>query len=374
MRFAPRMDDVLPSGVREFFDLARRLPGAIDLSIGQVDFEVPDGVKAAAIEAIGAPGCGRYTPTEGEPALAEAITAHVRAAHGAGDGEVAIVTSGATGAIVTAMLALVGPGDEVLLPDPGFIVYGAAVRIAGGAPVFYDLYPDFQLDLDDIERRMTPRTRLLVLNNPANPTGASFAAADVDALARLCRARGVFVLSDELYAQFTYDAPHAGLKPLLGDGCLLVGGPSKSHGMAGWRLGWAVGPAALVDRMRTLQQFLYACPPTPLQQGALAALGCDMSAVVDRYRDKRDRAWTTLVEAGYDVQRPGGSYYLFPKVPWGSDRSFCEAALTEKLVLVPGSTFSRRDTHFRLSFAAPEETLERGLEALTRLARVTARS
>ncbi len=368
MRFAPRMEQVLPSGVREFFDIARRLPDAIDLSIGQVDFDVPDGVKAAVIEAVGAPGCGRYTATEGDPALVDAFRAHVRAVHGAGEDEAVIATSGATGAIITAMLSLVGPGDEVLLPDPGFIVYGAAVRIAGGTPVFYDLYPDFRLRAAAIERCITPRTRLLVLNNPANPTGAAFSAEEVAEVADLCRARDLFVLSDELYGPFTYDAPHAGLKPLLGDGCLLVGGPSKSHGMAGWRLGWAAGPASLIDRMRTLQQFLYACPPTPLQRGALAALKCDMSPVVDRYRDKRDHAWSALVDAGYEVSRPGGAYYLFPKVPWGNDRSFCEAALSEKLVLVPGSTFSQQGTHFRMSFAAADDTLARGLEVLRRLA------
>jgi len=362
------MDHVVPSGVREFFDIARRLPDAIDLSIGQVDFDVPEAVKVATHDALRGPGCGRYTPTEGGASLADAVRAHLRAAHGAGEGEGVLVTSGATGAITTTVLAMVGRGDEVLLPDPHFIVYGAAVRIAGGEPVFYDLYPDFRLRAEEIERRITPRTRLLVLNNPANPTGAAYHPEEVAEVARLCRERGVFVLSDELYAQFSYDAPHAGLKALLGEGCLLVGGPSKSHGMAGWRLGWAVGPAALIDRMRTLQQFLYACPPTPLQPGARAALDVDMSPVVERYRRKRDHAFSTLLEAGYEVTRPGGAYYLFPKVPWGNDRSFCEAALGEKLVLVPGSTFSRRDTHFRLSFAAPDEILERGLEALRRLA------
>ncbi len=369
MQFAPRMDLVVPSGVREFFDIARGIEDAIDLSIGQVDFDVPEPVRSATIEALGRPGSGRYSPTAGLAQLTEAVRAEVREVHGAGDDEAVIITSGATGAITTAMLALVGPGDEVLLPDPFFILYGAAVRIAGGKPVFYDLYPDFRLWAEAVERCITPRTKLLVLNNPANPTGVAYTPEEIAELARVCRARGVFVLADELYRPFTYDAPHVGLKPLLGEGCLLIGGPSKSHGMAGWRLGWAVGPEALVSRMRTLQQFLYACPPTPLQHGALAALSCDVSATVERYRRRRDRICSALVEAGYEVSRPGGAYYLFPKVPWGNSTSFCKAALKEKLVLVPGSAFSRRDSHFRLCYAAPEEALDRGLEVLRRLAR-----
>ena len=367
MRFAERNRRIGASGVREFFDKGRRIPGAIDLSIGQADFEVPDAIKAATIAAIHE-GCGRYGPTQGFPALVEATHAHLVGTHGLGRDEQVMMTCGASGAISLALLALVDPGDEVLVPDPWFVIYDELVRIVGGTPVHYDLYPDFRLRADDLAPLITDRTKLVILNSPANPTGAVSTTEELSAVAELCRSRGVPVLSDELYDLFAYDAPHAGIKPLLGDGSLLVGGFTKTFGMAGWRLAWAAGHAELIDRMRTLQQFLYVCPPTLVQQGAMAAFDVDMSEQVSRYRRKRDLVVAGLIEAGYDVTPPGGSFFVFPHVPWGDDLSFCERALEEKLILVPGSMFSGRNTHFRLSFAASHETLERGLEVLARLA------
>ena len=367
MRFAERNRRIGAAGVREFFGKGRPMPGAIDLSVGQADFEVPRAIQAATIEAI-REGCGRYSPTQGYPALVEATRAHLVATHGLGVDEQVMMTCGASGAIATALLALVDPGDEVLVPDPWFVIYQELVSIVGGTPVPYDLYPDFRLRADDLAALITDRTKLVILNTPANPTGTVFTTEELSAVAELCRSRGVPVLSDELYDLFVYDAPHAGIKPLLGDGSLLVGGFSKSFGMAGWRLGWAAGHAELIDRMCTLQQFPYACPPTLVQRGALAAFDVDMSEQVSRYRSKRDLVVAGLTEAGYEVMPPGGSFFVFPRVPWGDDMSFCERAREEKLILFPGSMFSRRNTHFRLSFAASLETLEQGLEVLARLA------
>lgn len=367
MKFAERNRRIRASGVREFFDKGRRIPNAIDLSIGQADFEVPEEIKAATSNAI-RQGCGRYGPTQGFPELVEATRAHLRRNHGLGSDEQVMMTCGASGAITLALLALVDPGDEVLVPDPWFVIYHELVSIVGGTPVLYDLYPDFRLRPDHLASLFSDRTRLVILNSPANPTGAVLSPAELTAVAAICRDRGVPVLSDELYEVFVYDAPHAGIKPLLGDQSLLVGGFSKSYGMAGWRLGWAAGHAELIDRMRTLQQFLFACPPTLVQKGALAAFGVDMSAEVEQYRRKRDFVVAGLTLAGYELAPPRGSFFAFPRVPWGNDMSFCERALEEKLILVPGSSFSRHDTHFRLSFAASKEDLERGLEILSRLA------
>jgi aspartate aminotransferase/aminotransferase len=366
MRFAQRMNHIGLSGIREFFDKGRRIPQSIDLAIGQADFDVPEAVKEATIKAI-RDGCGRYSVTQGYPELIEATKRYLQEKHGLAEDEEVMVTAGATGAINLALMALVGPGDEVLLPDPYFVIYYNLIHAAGATPVFYDLFPDFRLRVQEVEERITDRTRLVILNTPANPTGATFSPEELEAVARLCRDRGVPALSDELYEIFTYDAPHTSMKRFLGPQCLLVGGVSKSYGMAGWRLGWAAGDAALIDKMRTLQQFAYTCAPTLVQRGAIAAFGVDMSDFVDRYRRKRDRVYQGLTAAGYDVVRPTGSFFAYPRVPWGDDRTFCESALEEKLIVVPGSAFSTRSTHFRLSFAVPEETLERGIEALTRL-------
>lgn len=367
MRFAKRMQHVRASGVRDFFDRGRRIPDAIDLSIGQPDFDVPAPIRRATIAAIER-GCGRYSPTQGHAELISATRAHLRQRHGLDDGEAVMMTCGATGALHLALLALAGPGDEVLLPDPGFVMYHELIAIAGATPVRYPLTPDFHLDLDAIAGSITPRTRAIVVNTPANPTGVALEAAELANLAALCRAHDIPAISDELYELFAYDRPHAGLKPLLGTDCLLVGGFSKAFGMAGWRLGWAAGHPELVDRMMTLQQFAFTCAPTLVQWGALAAFDLDTGPVVSEYRARRDLVVNRLAAAGYELARPSGSFFAFPRVPWGDDLAFCEQALAAKLILVPGRTFSRGHRHFRLCFAAPEATLERGLEILAELA------
>ena len=214
---------------------------------------------------------------------------------------------------------------------------------------------------------MSERTRLIILNSPSNPTGATFSAAEIEAVADACRQRGIMVLSDELYEIFVYDAPHVSVKKFLGPESLLVGGFSKAYGMAGWRLGWAAGSPELIDKMRTLQQFIYACPPTLVQRGSLAAFDVDMTSYVDDYRRKRDLMYNGLVAAGYDVVKPGGSFFIFPEVPGGDDLEFCERALSNKLIVVPGRTFSRRSSHIRVSIAAPDDTLEHGLEVFRKL-------
>jgi aspartate/methionine/tyrosine aminotransferase len=371
MRFAPRMQHIGTSGIRDFFDKGKRIQGAIDLSIGMADFDVPGPIKEATIQAI-RQGCGKYSVTQGYPEVVEVTRQQVRERFGIGEDEALMLTVGASGAIATALFALAGPGDEVLLPDPYFVVYYNLVHLTGATPVFYDLYPDFRLRAEEVERRLSERTRLVILNSPANPTGATVQAPDLEAVARLCVERGVVALSDELYDLFTYDEPHVSIKRFTGKETLLVGGFSKAYGMAGWRLGWAAGDPELIDRMRTLQQFAYTCPPTLVQLGALAAPQVDMTPQVDAYRRKRDLIHQGLVEAGYEVARPGGSFFIFPRVPWGDDLEFCNRALEEKLILVPGRSFSRRTSHFRISFATDDATLERGLEALGRLGRAGA--
>jgi aspartate/methionine/tyrosine aminotransferase len=286
---------------------------------------------------------------------------------GLAEDEEVMMTTGASGAIALALLALVGPGDEVLVPDPYFVIYPKLVRLAGATPVYYDLYPDLRLRIERIEEQVTERTRLLILNSPANPTGGAFTADELAAVAELSRARDLPVLSDELYQIYAFDTPHVSIKHFLGWQSLLVSGFSKAYGLAGWRLGWAAGDPELIDKMRTLQLLLYVCPPTLVQKGALAAFDVDMSATVEGYRRKRDLLCEGLAACGYEFARPAGSFFAFPQVPWGDDLEFCERALAEKLLLLPGRIFSRRTSHFRISFGAPEETLERALEVLAKI-------
>ncbi len=365
--FPERMSVVLPSGIRKLFDEGRRRPDCVDLSIGQADFDVPEPIKAATVAAI-EEGCGRYSPTEGFSELVSAITTHLRDDFGLPDGEQVMTTSGASGALTLALMALVGPDDEVLMPDPHFVIYRNLALIAGARPIYHDIYPDFRLYPERVEEAITDRTRVLILNSPANPTGACAAAEDLEAVAEICVRRGVFVISDELYETFIYEGQHATIKRHLSEQSLLIGGLSKSYGMAGWRLGWAAGSPALIDKMRTLQQFMYTCPPTLVQKGALAAFGLDMSEQLRNYRRKRDMVFNGLRKAGYEVVKPQGAFFIFPQVPCGNDLEFTAAAAKRGVLVVPGSAFSQRNTHFRISFAVPDETLERGIERLGRLA------
>ncbi|MCP4872237.1 MAG: aminotransferase class I/II-fold pyridoxal phosphate-dependent enzyme [Proteobacteria bacterium] len=367
-RFAERMEGVKTSKIRELFDAGRQRPDAIDLSIGQADFDVPTPIREATVAAI-EEGCGGYSTTEGYADVVAAATAHLQADFGLDPAEKVMMTSGASGALTLAFLALLDRGDEVLLPDPYFVLYPTLARIAGATPVFYDLYPDFRLRPEALLSKITDNTRVLVLNSPANPSGMCLRPDELATVAAICRERRIAVVSDELYHQFSFEEPHSTIKDFLGPEALLIGGTSKAFGMAGWRLGWAAGSAELIDRLRTLQQFTFTCPPTLVQRGALAAFSIDLTPRVEAFRAKRDFLYDGLVDAGYEAVKPNGSYYVFPKVPWGDDVTFIRAAIDRGLLIVPGRAFSTRTTHFRVTYARDMATLERGMEVLRALAK-----
>jgi aspartate aminotransferase/aminotransferase len=342
MRFAPRMDHVGGSRIHDFLGRTQHHPEAMDLSVGQADFDVPAALKEKTLAAVHEEGCGRYSPPQGYPELVAATRRYLGERYGLRPEDEVMMTHGVSGGLTLALLALAGPGDEVLVPDPYFVTYRQMTHIVGATPVYYDLYPDLRPDIGEIERRITERTRLIILNSPANPTGVTLSAEEMKAVADLAQKHHVPVVSDELYELFTYDAPHVSIKHFLGCRSLLVSGFSKTYGMAGWRLGWAAGAPELIDKMRALQLYLYTCPSTLAQRGALAAFDVDMSAMIAAYRRKRDMMYDGLVSRGYDVVRPGGSFFLFPRVPWGDDLEFCERALAEHLILLPGSAFRAR--------------------------------
>lgn len=355
------------SGIRKVFDLAAKLEDPINLSIGQPDFPVPDAVKEAAIAAILGDKNG-YSVTQGIPELREAVQARVDAEYGHADRRV-LITSGTSGALVLATLALVNPGDEVICFDPYFVMYPPLVAMAGGKCVLVDTYPDFRIDPDKVAAAITPRTKLILLNSPANPIGVVAGQQEVEGLARLAAQHNIALLSDEIYREFCYDSPLVS-PTSWNDQTIVVDGFSKSHAVTGWRLGWVHGPAAIIDKLTMLQQYTFVCAPHPLQWAALAALESDVSAQVAEYRQRRDLIVSGLREAGYEVAPTGGAFYVFPKVPngAGTGNEFVARAIENHLLIIPGNIFSARDTHFRLSYAASIETIERGLEVLRSLA------
>jgi len=352
------------SGIRKVFDLAAKLADPINLSIGQPDFDVPDEVKTACVEAIQT-GKNGYALTQGMPILREKLQAQIDAEYGHADRKV-FVSSGTSGGLVLSMMSMVNPGDEVILFDPFFVMYEPLVKLFGGSPILIDTYPDFRIDLNRVADAITPRTKLILLNSPANPTGVTATPAEIEGLARLAAERDVALLSDEIYSQFCYDEPF--LSPArFNDRTIVIDGFSKSHAMTGWRLGYVHGPSLVIDTMIKLQQYSFVCAPHPAQWAGAVAMDVDVSPHIDAYRRKRDMIIEGLSDV-YEIIQPGGAFYVFPKALWGTGTEFVTKAIDNNLLVIPGAIFSHQDTHFRISYAAADSVIERGIEVLRRIA------
>lgn len=360
------MRQIEVSGIRKVFDLAAHLKDPVNLSIGLPHFPVPAPIKEAAKAAIDADK-NAYTPTQGIPELRAKILADVQK-HFPGQADRDLfLTSGTSGGLVLALLCVLNPGDEVIFFDPYFVMYPHFVTLAGGKSVIVDTYPDFRIDVEKVRSAMTPRTKAIIVNSPANPTGVVHPAGTLRDLATLAREHNVLLISDEVYRAFCYDDPF--ISPLeYNPDTLVLDGFSKAFAMTGLRLGFAHGPRRLIEEMIKLQQFTYVCAPSIVQHAGVAALGCDISGFVADYKQKRDRLVQTL-QGDYDITRPGGAFYLFAKAPWGTGTDFVAEAIRNNLLVIPGAVFSKRDTHFRISYAASDETLTRGIEILRRLAK-----
>jgi aspartate aminotransferase/aminotransferase len=377
-----RLRAIDASGIRRVFDLAASLDDPINLSIGQPDFDVPGPIKDAAADAI-REGFNQYTQTQGIAQLREKLTSDLAAefpdtlgpALASGDASL-LITSGVSGGLLLALMTCVGPGDEVLIPDPYFVMYKHLVTLAGATAVYVDTYPDFQLTPEKLAEAVTERTKLVLFNSPSNPTGVVAPPEVCRDIADFCAERNLLLLSDEIYDVFYY-----GDQKKVSDtffpspvtrsaDTLLMRGFSKTYGMTGWRLGYAAGPTPIVEQMTKLQQYSFVCAPSMAQAAGVLALDTDMSDHVQHYAKKRDRVVERL-SPHYELTTPGGAFYAFPKVPehlnmTGSE--FIAEAVKQNLLIIPGNVFSQRDTHFRLSYACDDTMLDRGLDVLVKLA------
>lgn len=352
------------SGIRKVFDLAAKLKDPINLSIGQPDFDVPAPVQEACVNAIHSRK-NAYSPTQGIGPLRERLQAEIRKQYGHEDRDV-FVSSGTSGGLVLAMFAMVDPGDEVIIFDPYFVMYPPLVQLVGGVPVLIDTYPDFRIDVDRVRAAITRRTKMILFNSPANPTGVTPSADEVRGLAELAAEHNIALVSDEIYSQFVYDGrlvSPAETNPQT----IVIDGFSKSHAMTGWRVGWVHGPRPIIETMIKLQQYSFVCAPQPAQWAALAAMDVDMAGYRHDYTKKRDMMVAGLKDR-FEFVKPGGAFYLFPKAPWGTGSQFVTAAINRGILIIPGNIFSSHDSHFRISYAAADSMLERGIEALNRLA------
>lgn len=362
---AERMRHIDSSGIRKVFELARSLKDPVNLSIGQPHFDVPEPVKQAAHNAIDR-GANAYTVTQGIPELREKIQADLERRYGHPDRE-AFITSGTSGGLMLALCCTINPGDEVVIFDPYFVMYPHLVTLLGGKTVLVDTYPNFQIDVDKVRAVLSPKTKTILVNSPGNPTGVLHEPRALQALAELACERGILLMSDEVYRVFAYDAPFCSPAEFNHD-VLVFDGFSKAYGMTGWRLGFAHGPRRLIQEMIKLQQFSFVCAPSMVQHAGVVAWDHDVSGIVADYRHKRDRIYEGL-KGHFEMAKPGGAFYLFPQTPWGTATEFVAAAIRNNLLIIPGNTFSQRDTHFRISFAADDRTLDRGIEILKRIAR-----
>jgi aspartate/methionine/tyrosine aminotransferase len=354
-----RVINMKPSGVRKFFSLAASMDACIDLSIGQPDFEVFPELKNAACEAIKL-NANSYTQSVGLVPAREAIRSKYHL--DANSSHDVIITSGVMGGLFLSFASLLDPGDEILIPDPYFVGYKEAAHLLGAVPVFFDTYPDFSFSAEKVEPLITDKTKALVISSPSNPTGYVLSGAEIRELEDFCQTYGLYLVYDEIYETFSYDSVHQ--RPVLRDTTIILNGLSKSHAATGWRTGWALASRALIEQFEKVQQFTYVCAPAPFQSIVPEALHSETQQILAAYRSKRNRVFDVL-SGLMEILKPGGAFYFFPPVSGKTASEFSEELIQKKLLVIPGSVFSKQDTNFRLSYAVPDKVLDQALEILT---------
>ncbi len=367
--FSSRVEQISISGIREVFEAAGE--DAINLGLGQPDFPTPEHARQAAVDAIESGEADAYTSNMGTPALREAIAhKHERDEGFVVDTDQVIATAGGSEALHLVMEAHVDAGDEVLVPDPGFVSYEALTTLAGGESVSVPLREDLTLDPAAVEDRITDDTVAFVVNSPANPTGTVASESDIREFARIADEHDVVCISDEVYAQMLFEGDHYSPYEFAeSDNVVVVNACSKTYSMTGWRLGWVVGATERIERMLRVHQYVQACASAPAQYAAEAALTgpqepvAEMNAAFER---RRDLVVDGLEDAGLDCPRPAGAFYAMPAVPEG----FADEVIERGVVVVPGEAFGDHGAgHARISYATDEATLKEALEIIGNAAR-----
>jgi len=382
-RTSQRVDRIAGIGFARFLKLLHSMSkeGLISLSVGEPDFGTATCVCEAAAQAA-SEGWTKYTPTSGFPELRKAIAANLKKRHGLDydpESEI-LVTVGVSQAMDLGFRALLDPGDEVITPDPHYICYPPNITLSEGVTVRVPTSPsdNYALNPDEMEKRIGPRTKVLLFGNPANPTGALMEKKTLEGVAKIAQKHDLVVISDEIYSTFVYGATFTSFPTLPGmkPRTLLLDGFSKRYGMPGWRIGYAAGPADIIDAMLQMAQHTMLCPPNSTQWAALAALNMDDDADFEKIRQHYDKRrillYTELNRMGLKTAEPKGAFYIFPNVSVTglSSEQFCEKLLLEEKVMVlPGDSFGEQGkNHIRICYATPYEGIK---EALQRIERFT---
>jgi len=371
-----RVKEIKPSGIRKYFDLLENMDGAISLGVGEPDFVTPWHIRDAGIYSL-EKGFTKYTSNAGLAALRREIAAYLerRFSLRYDYTNQLIVTVGGSEAIDMTIRALLDPGDEVIVPVPSFVCYPPLVSMAGGVPVLVETRVEdgFKLTAELLKKYLTPRTKLIILPYPCNPTGGIMEKEDYDALARLLEGTQVMLLSDEIYAELTYGQHHysPANHPELYDRTVVVNGFSKSHAMTGWRMGYVCGPAPVIKQMLKLHQFGIMSAPTTSQYAAVEAMrngDRDIEAMKEEYDGRRRYLVEGFNRLGLPCHEPKGAFYVFPDIrPTGlSSDEFCERFLKErKVAVIPGTAFGPGGEGFvRCCYAVSMKDLSEALDRL----------
>jgi aspartate aminotransferase len=367
---ARRLLGIEMSGIRKMFELAGK--DSINMGLGEPDFEPALHVQEALTRAV-REGKNHYGPSLGLPELRHAVAHRIKDYR---DEKVAaqniIITAGATQALMTVNHTFVDHGDEILVPDPGFVLYPAQARLCGGFPIPYSLSPEnkYQPDIEEIKAKVTPRTKLLIINTPSNPTGACMDKGTVRALCEVAEDAGIMVVADEVYDFLTYEegGHHSFLSHM--DNVIWVNSFSKTYAITGWRLGCIATKRDYVKAIETMHYYTVACPPTPIQWAGVAALEGPQDhaeAMLREFKKRRDRITRRIGKIrGMHMVKPGGAFYAFPRYDFDiRSEDFALALAAKGLICSPGSAFGRLgEGHLRFSYATSVDRIDRGMDIL----------
>ena len=371
-----RIRSLQPSGIRKFFDAVSEMPDAISLGVGEPDFETPWKIREEGIYSL-EKGKTFYTSNSGLPELREEICSYMKRKYDLSydPGKEVIVTVGGSEAIDIALRCTVNNGDEVIIPQPSFVSYAPCAVMAGGVPVIIDLKAEneFRLTPEELEKAITPASKVLILSFPNNPTGAIMEREDLEALVPVIESHDLVVISDEIYAELTYSGRHVSIASLPGMRARTIGinSFSKAFAMTGWRLGYACGPENIISQMTKLHQYAIMCAPTLSQYAAIEALrnaDDDVEKMAKAYDQRRRYLLNEFRDMGLECFEPLGAFYIFPSIKkFGlSSEEFAEKILEEqKLAVVPGNAFGDSgEGYLRISYAYSIDSLK---EAMGRL-------
>ena len=376
---SPTVVGIKPSGIRKFFDIAGTMDDVISLGVGEPDFPTPWEIRKAGILSLES-GKTRYTSNRGLETLREEIGRYVKRKYGVtydAKSEI-LVTVGGSEAIDACIRAIASPGDEIIIPQPSYVCYEPIAALCGCKPVIIETKAEnaFKITPEELRAAITPRTKALILPYPCNPTGAIMERSDLEAIAAVLRDTNILVISDEIYAELTFgDASHVSIASIDGmqERTVLINGFSKTFSMTGWRLGYACGPAPVMEQLTKIHQFAIMCAPTTSQYAAVEALrnGDEaVAAMLEEYDMRRRLIVNGFNKLGLACREPKGAFYAFPCIrsTGMSSEEFCERLLySEKVAVVPGTAFGESGEGFiRASYCYSTEHI---LEALRRIER-----